>query len=126
MLDDRKDIGGAGDIDRLVRAFYARVRPDAVIGHFFTGLDWDHHIPRIVSFWCMVLLGDRGYQGDPMTAHIRLARQMPMKPEHFERWLLHWGATVDERFAGPKAEEAKQRARTIAAVMEHKVRGAGT
>ncbi|HRD53395.1 MAG TPA: group III truncated hemoglobin [Flavobacteriales bacterium] len=121
---NRTDIAGADDIDRLVRAFYTRVRPDAVIGHFFTELDWDHHIPRIVSFWCMVLLGDRSYQGDPMTAHILLSRKQPMQAAHFAQWLMHWEATVDDLFEGAKAEEAKQRARTIASVMEHKVKGA--
>lgn len=119
------DITSPADIDRLVRAFYTRVRPDAVIGHFFTELDWDHHIPRIVSFWCMVLLGDRSYQGDPMTAHILLSRKQPMQAAHFAHWLMHWEATVDDLFAGPNADEAKQRARTIAAVMEHKVNAAG-
>jgi len=123
-LESRADITDAADIDRLVRAFYARVRPDAVIGHFFTELDWDHHIPRIVSFWCMVLLGDPGYQGDPMTAHILLSRKQPMLAEHFAQWLMHWEATVDDLFAGARADEAKQRPRTIAAVMAHKVKSA--
>ncbi len=126
VLKERTDINDAADINRLVRAFYARVRPDAVIGAFFTHLDWDHHIPRIAAFWGMVLLGDRAYHGDPMTAHIALSRRHPIQHVHFERWLRHWDATVDDFFAGPKADEAKQRARTIAAVMEHKVRSAGS
>ncbi|MBK9147342.1 MAG: group III truncated hemoglobin [Flavobacteriales bacterium] len=117
----KNDIRTAGDIDLLVRSFYQRSRPDALIGHFFAHLDWDHHIPRIVSFWRMVLLGNREYQGDPMTAHIQLAREHPMAKAHFERWLSLWEITLDELFAGPKADEAKQRARTIAAVMAHKV-----
>lgn len=116
-----RDIGTAEDIALLVRSFYERVRPDPELGHFFAELDWGHHTPRIASFWGMVLLGDRTYQGDPMTAHIRLARTHPMEPRHFERWLAHWRATVDELFSGPKAEEAKERARTIAGVMAHKV-----
>ncbi|MBK8226166.1 MAG: group III truncated hemoglobin [Flavobacteriales bacterium] len=117
----KHDIRTAEDIDQLVRSFYQRSRPDALIGHFFTHLDWDLHIPRIVSFWRMVLLGDREYQGDPMTAHVQLAREQPLSKAHFERWLLHWDAAADGLFAGPKADEAKQRARTIAAVMAHKV-----
>ncbi|MBK6341251.1 MAG: group III truncated hemoglobin [Flavobacteriales bacterium] len=117
----KHDISTIDDIDLLVRSFYQRARPDESIGHFFANLDWDHHIPRIVSFWRMVLLGDREFQGDPMTAHIQLARERPMAKAHFERWLMHWEATVNDLFAGPKADEAKQRARTIAAVMAHKV-----
>lgn len=117
----KRDIADNNDIDRLVRAFYERVRPDPLIGHFFVDLDWDHHIPRITAFWNMILLGDRSYEGDPMTAHILLSRQQPMHAQHFERWLAHWDTNADALFAGPKTEEAKSRARTIAGLMAHKV-----
>ena len=115
------DITSFADVSTLIDTFYTAVRPDPVIGHFFVDLDWDTHIPRIASFWNMVLFGDRSYQGDPMTAHIHLHRRIPMNATHFERWLQLFESTVDELFAGPKAEEAKQRAHTIAGVMEHKV-----
>ncbi len=122
----RHDIRTTDDIAILVRSFYERVRPDPELGHFFADLDWGHHIPRIASFWAMVLLGDRSYQGDPMTTHIRLARTHPMEPRHFERWLAHWQAAVDDLFSGPKSDEAKERARTIAGIMAHKVGRAAT
>lgn len=121
----KSDIRTADDIGALVRAFYERARPDPVIGHFFVDLDWKHHIPRITSFWCMVLLGDRAFQGDPMTAHILLNRRMPMQQAHFDQWLALWQRTVDELFKGPNAEVAKDRARTIAAVMARKISAAG-
>lgn len=117
----KHDIRTAGDIDLLVQAFYQRSRPDALIGHFFVNLDWDHHIPRIVSFWSMVLIGDRSCQGDPMAPHLQLARKQPLEQAHFDRWLFLWDSAVDDHFAGPKADEARQRARTIASVMAHEV-----
>ncbi|MBL7964564.1 MAG: group III truncated hemoglobin [Flavobacteriales bacterium] len=119
----KTDIRTKEDIQRLVETFYASVKPDPVIGHFFTGLDWDHHIPLITSFWAMVLLGERTYTGDPMTAHRRLHQRMPMQRSHFDHWLSIWEHTVDELFAGMVADEAKQRAHSIAAVMAHKVTG---
>ncbi len=112
-----------GDIVDLVERFYERATTDPLIGHFFTDLDLGHHMPRIQAFWASVLLGESGYDGDPMAAHIRLHARMPMSSAHFERWLEHWDRTVDEFFVGDKATEAKQRARTIAAVMAHKVIG---
>lgn len=118
-----RDIATPQDVRTLIEAFYARARPDALIGHFFTNLDWDHHIPLIASFWEMVLFGDRHYQGDPMTAHVHLHQRIPMEPDHFERWLSLFDHTVDSLFTGPKADEAKQRARTIAGVMAHRVTG---
>lgn len=118
-----RELSTPADVRALIEAFYARARPDPLIGHFFTTLDWDHHIPLIASFWEMVLFGDRNYQGDPMTAHVHLHQRIPMEPEHFERWLSLFDHTVDSLFTGPKADEAKQRARTIAGVMAHRVTG---
>jgi len=120
-MNARPDITSADDVTRLISTFYTRVRPDPVIGHFFTELDFETHIPRIVSFWTMILFGDPTYQGNPMTPHMQLDRRVPMEQAHFDRWLLLFDTTVDELFAGAKADEAKQRARTIAGVMLHKV-----
>ena len=120
-MRDRTDISSADDVTRLISTFYTRVRPDPVIGHFFTELDFETHIPRIVSFWTMILFGDPTYQGNPMTPHMQGDRRVPMEQAHFDRWLLLFDTTVDELFAGAKADEAKQRARTIAGVMLHKV-----
>lgn len=121
MASGMNDLRDASDIARLVEAFYARVRPDPLIGHFFLDLDWERHLPRIRSFWEMVLLGDRAYTGDPMTVHRALHARIPMERQHFERWLALFEATVTNLFEGPKADEAVQRARSIAAVMAHKV-----
>ncbi|MCW5899150.1 MAG: group III truncated hemoglobin [Flavobacteriales bacterium] len=118
-----RDINTREDVQALVMAFYDSARPDKEIGHFFVDVDWGHHIPLITAFWCMVILGERDYQGDPMTAHMRLHQRMPMLPAHFDRWLALWERTVDDLFQGPKAEEAKQRARSIAGVMAHRVTG---
>ena len=41
---------------------------------------------------------------------------------HFQRWQALFFLTVDELFAGPKAEEAKLRALNIAHVFEHRLR----
>ena len=118
------DITSSTDIAVLIDAFYSAARPDPVIGHFFTHLDWDSHIPKITSFWNMVLFGDKAFQGDPMGTHVRLDKEHRMDPAHFERWLLLFDATVDRLFQGPKDDEAKLRARTIAGVMHFKVQGA--
>ena len=122
-MPDTKDITTPIDVRTLIETFYARARPDPLIGQFFTEVDWDHHIPLISSFWEMVLFGNRTYQGDPMTTHAKLHQRIPMQPDHFERWLALFEGTVDDLFSGPKADEAKQRARTIESVMMHRVIG---
>jgi hemoglobin len=44
-----------------------------------------------------------------------------MKMEHFQRWTELFTATVDEMYKGEKAELIKQRAMSIATVMQIKI-----
>ena len=120
-MSQHPDITGPADVQRLIATFYAKARYDPALAHFFTHVDWAHHTPRIEGFWNMLLFGDRSYVGDPMSAHVQLHQRLPMQPAHFTHWVQLFTTTVDELFTGPKAEEAKQRARSIAEVMEHKV-----
>ncbi len=119
-----RELSSPADVHELVTRFYERATTDPLIGPFFAHLDLQAHLPKITSFWCMVLVGDPTYQGSPMAAHLALDRRLPMGPEHFERWLALWENTVDTHFTGDKAEEAKQRARMIAPVMLHHVQRA--
>jgi hemoglobin len=120
-MPQHPDITGPADVQRLIAAFYAKARYDPALAHFFTHVDWAHHTPRIEAFWNTLLFGTQSYVGDPMSAHIQLHQRLPMAPAHFTRWVELFSNTVDELFAGPKAEEAKQRAGSIAGVMVHKV-----
>jgi hemoglobin len=56
-----------------------------------------------------------------MRVHIDLHQKEPLTQAHFERWLAHFNATVDEMFVGPKAHLAKERALSIATVMRIKI-----
>jgi hemoglobin len=115
------DLDGPERIDALVLAFYERVRPDPVLAPWFAEVDWPHHTPRIQAFWKGLLLGQAGYAGEPMSAHIALHRRLPLSAAQFDRWVELWTDTVRARHAGPKADEAIARAVSIAAVMKHKV-----
>ncbi len=117
-----RELAGSDDVRDLVKAFYDRLLADPEMRHFFADLDLPHHLPKIEAFWRGVLFGDRSYTGDPMTAHIALNKRHPMEQHHFDRWLAHWNATLDALFTGPKADEAKARAASIAPVMAWKVR----
>jgi hemoglobin len=125
--DSLQDIRDLADIERLITRFYQKLMVDPDIGHFFTQvvhLDLAHHIPRIASFWESVLFQSGAYQGDPMVAHLALHAQSPMEAAHFEVWLQHFTATVDEMFFGYHAESAKQRAHSIATLMQIKIKRA--
>lgn len=76
---------GEGDLDRLVRVFYARAQEDAVIGPVFRSHvgDWASHYEIVQNFWSRVFLRTERYKGGPFAPHLGLN----LRPEHFERWI---------------------------------------
>jgi hemoglobin len=112
----RKEIVDVTDVERLVRRFYRAVIPDPLLGPIFHdfGVDWSVHIPKLVDFWALRLLGVDGYEGNPVAAHQPVLDRCPFGMRELERWLELWDETVDELFGGQTAERAKQRARLAA------------
>jgi len=111
------DIETRADCERLVRAFYSRAFSDPIIGWIFTdvaGLDLEAHVPVVASFWETVLLGAGTYRGGTFAPHAAIHARIGLRPGHFERWLWLWRASVDEQFAGERAEAAKAHAGRVA------------
>ena len=107
------DIATAADVKTLVDRFYEKVNRDALLAPIFNevaGVDWPSHLATLYTFWETLLFGSGTYQGAPFPKHSAL----PVEKAHFDRWLELFLATVDENFSGPKAEEAKSRALSIA------------
>lgn len=114
---DRHDISNHDDVKVLVDQFYAKVNADLLLAAVFAHVAWPNHLPVMYNFWSSVLLGDRSYSGNPLVKHINLK----IGKEHFIRWLELFTATVDEHFEGFNANEAKNRARTVADLFQHKM-----
>jgi hemoglobin len=111
------DIEQRADCEALVRAFYGRALTDPIIGWLFTDvarLDLEAHVPAIASFWETILLGTKSYDGSPFPPHADLHARVGLKAGHFGRWLALWTMTVDELFAGERAELAKAHAVRVA------------
>ena len=111
------DIETRADCERLVRAFYARALQDPIIGFIFVDvarLDLNAHVPRIASFWETILLGAGSYGGGAFRPHAVLHTKVRLREGHFARWLDLWCDTVDEQFAGERADLAKSHARRVA------------
>jgi hemoglobin len=117
MTNSKKDIENREDITQLITSFYSKVREDNLLAPVFDHVDWDHHTPIIIDFWASLLLGEQGYRRNPFQKHIGL----PIQSLHFDRWLELFGKTIDELFAGSKADEARERARSIAGIFQHKL-----
>ena len=110
------DIENRADCERLVRAFYGRALTDPIIGFIFVDvakLDLEAHVPRIASFWETILLGARSYGGGAFAPHAELHAKVRLREGHFARWLHLWCDTVDELFAGDRAELAKAHAHRV-------------
>ncbi len=102
-------------IERLVRAFYARAREDALLGPVFARVtDWEPHIDRICAFWSSVALMSGRYHGQPMRLHLPL----PIDAAHFDRWLELFEETAREFCPPAAAEHFVERARRIAQSLE--------
>ena len=100
------------NIAKLVATFYGRAREDDLIGPIFNAAvkDWDHHIAQISDFWSSMVLRTGRYNGRPMRPHLVL----PLRGEHFVRWLRLFEQTAREIFESDLAETFIVRARRIA------------
>jgi hemoglobin len=124
MKPDLQDISSRADIARLVDAFYRRVRADTLLGPIFddvANVDWGLHLPKMYDFWETVLFSRSVFRGNPLAAHLALARMVPLGAREFGRWIDLFHDTVDASFRGPVADEAKLRASRIATVMQYHI-----
>lgn len=120
----KKDITDRKDIELLMNTFYERLLADENISYIFTDvakLDIKTHIPVIADFWETVLLNKNVYHNNTMKIHLDLNDKTPLTKNHFDVWLKHFTTTIDELFGGNIALLAKQRARSVATVMQIKI-----
>jgi len=119
-----KDIEDRKDIILLVDTFYAKVLKDDRINYFFTKvakLNFEKHMPRMYDFWESTLLGTGKYAGNTLKVHKDLNKKSSLEKLHFDTWIGLFKETVDSLFKGTTAELAKQRAESIAMVMQLKM-----
>ena len=124
MNQRHSDIADGRDVACLVSVFYDRVREDDILGPIFDDVahvDWATHLPRMCDFWESVLFARATFKGTPLIAHRALARRTPLTSAAFDRWIALFQSTVDDLFAGPMAEHAKNSAARIAATMEQNI-----
>lgn len=120
----KKDITNRDDIELLMKEFYSRLLSDNRISYIFTDvakIDIDEHIPVIADFWESVLLNKNVYHNNTMKIHLDLNDKSSFTKEHFTVWLQHFTTTVDELFEGDIALLAKQRAASVATIMQIKI-----
>lgn len=120
----KHDIKGRADVEHLVNTFYDKVKQDDVIGFIFNDVAdvvWERHLPVMYDFWESIIFLTNKYIGNPMVVHTNLNERVRFTREHFQRWVALFTATVDELFEGKKANIVKEKAISIAAIMETKI-----
>lgn len=117
----KTDIRNIEDIQVFVDGFYSKVRDDEKLAPVFASRikneEWPAHLQRMYAFWNAILFAETGFNGNPMQKHMTL----PIDKTHFDQWLALFYETINENFTGPKAEEAKKRAESIAGIMNFKI-----
>jgi hemoglobin len=103
-------------IERLVHAFYDKVRSDPLLAPVFAAriADWEPHLAQMCAFWSSVALMTGRYHGTPMVKHMPL----PVDADHFDRWLALFEQTATEICPPPAAAHFAERSRRIAASLE--------
>ena len=122
------DLETRTDIEQFLLAFYKEAFQDDKIGNFFTEvvpLDLDTHIPQIADFWESVVFGKKSYRKNVMEVHQHIHLLSSIHKDHLDRWVQIFTTIMDAHFSGPNATLMKQRATSIATIMDIKLNYGG-
>lgn len=109
------------DIERVVAAFYKRVRSHPTLGPVFaksipgTTDAWNPHEAKIVRFWANAILHERSYSGNPMAVHMATPH---VQADHFPIWLDLFEATLQDTLNPDQADSFNAFARRIGRGLE--------
>lgn len=119
------DITSKEDIHDIITKFYELLLHDPLMNPFFQPILEENqlafHIKIIVNFWSDILFDTPIYKNNVMQKHLQQNALLPFEKVHFECWTSYFTATIDATFDGPQATKMKQRALSIASVMQLKM-----
>lgn len=107
MIDDLYEtIGGRNVIRAAIESFYRRVLADESLRHFFSSTDMTHLRAGQSMFISMLVGGKAVYTGKEIGPAHADARAKGLTAEHFDAFLRHFRAALDE--VGVKPENAEK------------------
>jgi hemoglobin len=107
MIDDLYElIGGKRTVWAATESFYRRVLQDESLRQFFVTADMPHLRARQSMFISMLLGGQVVYTGKEIGAAHAGARAQGLTDKHFDAFLKHFRAALDE--VGVKSEKAEK------------------
>jgi hemoglobin len=107
-------------IRTVVDAFYRAARQDPDLGPMFAAHveDWEDHLATMRRFWAAVLLGGKGYSGNPFLKHLAVPE---LTAEHFRKWLALFSETLGAHCAPADAAAWEATARRMGFAMSSRL-----
>jgi hemoglobin len=122
----KRDVETRHDLEALLADFYTKVFTDDLIAFFFIEvepLNLETHLHVITDFWEAVIFGKHSYRKNVMEVHQHINVKAAIEKRHLDRWVQLFTQTVDAHFEGLNATLMKQRAASIATLMQIKLGG---
>lgn len=120
----KKDISNREDIHFIITEFYNKLTSDNEMIPFFDEIvksnHLEEHINIISDFWNDILFYTNTYANNVLQKHLDFNKKVNFKKEHFVIWLDYLKTTIDDNFEGQNAQNMKDRASSIAMVMQVK------
>ncbi len=121
----KPDITTREDIKRIISEFYDKLLNDENISHFFQEFvqqnTLEKHLEIITDFWEDIIFQTYKYKSNPIKKHLDFNKKMKFSKEHFKTWLNYFLAVIDKKFEGENTSTLKNRAQSIATVMQLKM-----
>jgi len=119
------DIQSREDLEKIISLFYSKLIEDELLYPFFEEIveqgTLEVHLEVIVDFWEDILFHTHKYRNNPMKIHTDFHKKMKFKKEQFALWLSHLHNTINTHNEGTNSEIMKNRATSIAMVMQTKM-----
>ncbi|MCI2227565.1 group III truncated hemoglobin [Polaribacter sp. MSW13] len=122
----KPDISSRKDIKFIITKFYDKLLVDDKMIPFFKEIVAQNHLEAhlevITDFWSDILFDTYSYSNNVMKKHVDKNAFVEFKKEHFTIWTSYFFETIDTFFDGSIADNMKNRARSIATVMQLKMK----
>lgn len=121
----KPEISSRKDIKKIITNFYHLLLADSNMLPFFIDIVNEKHLEKhledITDFWSDILFDTNIYSQNVMQKHTEKNRFITFKNEHFKIWMSYFFKSIDTDFEGVKAQDMKNRATSIATVMQLKL-----
>ena len=121
----KADISTKADIKLIISKFYDLLLVDKKMIPFFEDIlvedQLEHHLNVIIDFWNDIIFDTITYHNNVMQKHLNKNAFVNFKKEHFTIWMSYFFEVIDNNFKGINAHKMKNRANSIATVMQLKM-----